>query len=973
MFKNTKLTKSIRLAIAFSVASTAIITSNAVFAQETEESAVEVAEKIQVTGSRIAKFALSAPAPIISITAEEIARFGTPDLGSILSEIPAISAGSTLIGNNNSNSNAGLSAPDLRNLGENRTLTLVNGIRHVAGQPGTSAVDTGAIPSALIDRVEVITGGASAIYGSDAVSGVINIILKDDFEGFEFNASMADSTEGVGAQSDTFSVLVGANSSDEKGNVTFFVEKSNIREVLTPDLQQNKFYGTVVNPGSTGEEDGIPDKFRVPFVGSEMINDFGVLNPFGGGSRITFTPAGLGVDQVTRDLTNSFAFGNFAQAYDSIFFGERYENYTPAQETITLASTFRYDFNDNIRLYGDIKYVDKDIRQQFQPAFSFGGLDINATDNAFLDETTRQRLFDEGQTGNIAFSRFFGDVGNRSASNDRELFRVVTGAEGFFELGDTVFNYDVFFTHGETKNTRLTLNDIILGNMDAALDSVIDPETGEAACRSQVASAQPEGYEDPADVNESGCVAFNPFGFGNFSDEAVNFVSGDVTRVDEITQDVFGGSLSFDTSQFLTLPGGPIGIAVGFEYREETSSTITDEFTKAGFFTSAATPDSYGEFDVNEAFIEMSLPILKDMAFAKELTLDLAFRAAEYSHAGSADAWQVGFVWAPIEDLRIRGTISEAVRAPNVSEAFDPLSPSFANINDPCDSDNINEDGDRAANCAALGIPVGFEANDNVSIDTLSGGNPDLFSETAESETFGIVWTPSYVENLSLTVDYFNIEISDAINLVEAQDILDNCVDATGGPDSAFCDSIDRNATTNDVELVRSGYINASGFNTKGIEANLKYNTDLSEYDLPGELRFNLSATKLLALEIFEFQNRPDEINIEEGEVGDPELQWSTSVDYRLEDININWSTRYISSVVLYDVSPDGGSPEDVDISKIDAIWTHDLSAVYYLNDNVSFSGGIRNVFNELAPGYTFNPNYDLIGRRFNAGVKVKF
>jgi outer membrane receptor protein involved in Fe transport len=972
MFTNSKLASSVRYAISLGIVSTLAMSSHT-FAQEAEESEIEVAEKIQVTGSRIAKFALSAPAPVISITAEEIARFGTPDLGSILSEIPAIAAGSTLIGNNNSNANAGLSAPNLRNLGANRTLTLVNGIRHVAGQPGTSAVDTGAIPSALIDRVEIITGGASAIYGSDAVSGVINIILKDDFEGFEFNASMADSTESVGAQSDTFSVLVGANSDDEKGNVTFFAEKSNIREVLVPDLQQSQFFGTVNNPDNTGEEDGIPDKFRVPFVGSEMINDFGVLNPFGGGSRITFTPGGTGVDQVSRDLTNSFAFGNFDQAYDSVFFGDRFENYTPAQETITFASTFRYDFNDNVRFYGEAKYVDKDIRQQFQPSFSFGGLDINATDNAFLDEVTRQRLFDEGQTGDIQFARFFGDIGNRSASNDRELFRVVTGLEGFFELSDTEFSYDVFFTHGETKNTRLTLNDTIPGNRTAALDSVIDPETGEAACRSQVPSAQPEGYEDPADVNGGDCVPFNPFGFQNFSAAAGDFVSGDVTRVDEITQDVFGGSLSFDTSEFLNLPGGPIGIAVGFEYREETSATITDEFTKAGFFTSAATPDSFGEFDVNESFIEVSLPILKDMDFAHELTVDAAYRAADYSHAGSADAWQVGFVWAPIEGFRIRGTVSEAVRAPNVTEAFDPVSPGFANISDPCDSDNIDEDGDRTANCAALGIPVGFEANDNVSIVTSSGGNPDLFSETAESETIGIVWTPNFVENLSLTVDYFDIQISDAINLVSSQDVLDNCVDATGGPDSAFCEQIDRDPITNDVVLVRSGYINASGFNTKGVEANLRYSTDLSAYDLPGELRFNFSATQLLELEILEFQNRPDETNVEEGEVGDPELQWSTSIDYRLEDVNINWSSRFIDSVVLYDVSPDGGSPEDVDISKIDAVWTHDLSAVYYLNDNVSFSGGIRNVFNELAPGYTFNPNYDLVGRRFNAGVKVRF
>ncbi len=971
MFKNTKLANSVRCAISLGIASTLALSSHT-FAQETEENEVEVAEKIQVTGSRIAKYALSAPAPVISISAEELARFGTPDLGTMLAEIPAIAAGSTLIGNNNSNANAGLSAPNLRNLGANRTLTLVNGIRHVAGQPGTSAVDTGAIPSALIDRVEIITGGASAIYGSDAVSGVINIIMKDDFEGFEFNASMADSTEGVGTKNDSFSVLIGANSADEKGNVTFFAEKSNIREVLIPDLQQNKFWGTVVNPDNTGEEDGIPDRFRVPFVGSEMINDFGVLNPFSDASRITFTPGGVGVDQVTRDLTNSFAFGNFDQAYDSVFFGERFENYTPAQETVTFASTFRYDFNDNVRFYGEAKYVDKDIDQQFQPGFSFGGLSINATENAFLDEATRQRLADGGQTGNVQFARFFGDVGNRAASNDRELFRVVTGLEGVFELSDTVFNYNMFFTHGETKNTRVTLNDTIPSNLVAAMDSVIDPDTGEAACRSAVPSAQGDDYEDPA-LGGGVCAPFNPFGFANFSAEAAAFVSGDVTRVDTITQDVFGGSLAFDTSEFLNLPGGPIGIAVGFEYREETSETITDECTKAGFFSNSATPDSYGEFDVDEMFIEINLPILKDVAFAHELTVDAAFRAADYSHAGSADAWQVGFVWAPIESFRIRGTVSEAVRAPNVSEAFDPVSPGFANINDPCDSDNIEEDADRAGNCAALGIPVGFAANDNVSIITSSGGNPNLFSETAESETIGIVWTPNSIENLSLTVDYYNIQISDAINLVSSQDVLDNCVDATGGPDSAFCDQIDRDPTTNDVVLVRSGYINASGFNTKGIEANLRYSTDLSAYDLPGEVRFNISATQLLELEILEFQNRPDETNIEEGEVGDPELQWSTSVDYRLDDININWSSRFIDSVVLYDVSPDGGSPEDVDISDIDAVWTHDLSAVYYLNDNVSFSGGIRNLFNELAPGYTFNPNYDLIGRRFNAGVKVRF
>jgi len=971
MFKKAKLAKSIRLAVCVSAAST--IMAVPVYAQETQEVKEAALEKIEVTGSRIARAELSSPAPIISISSEEISRFGTPDLGSILSEIPAIAAGSTLIGNNNSNANAGLSSPDLRNLGRDRTLTLVNGIRHVAGAPGSSAIDTGAIPSGLIDRVEIITGGASAIYGSDAVSGVINIILKDDFEGFEFNATAADSTEGVGTKNNSFSVLAGATSQDEKANATFFAARSNIREVLRPNLQQHKYYGTIINPDNTGEEDGIPDRLRAPFVGSEMINDFGVLNPFGGGPRITFTPDGAPIDQVSRINDNSFAFGNFDQAYNTLFFGDEYVNYIPNQETITLASTFRYDITDNVRFYGDFKYVDKNIEQQFQPAFNFGGLRINVADNAFLDDATRQRLISGGQTGNVPMARFFGDLGNRSAANDRELFRFVGGFKGGFELSDTLFSYDVFYTHGETKNTRRTLNDIIPANVAAAMDSVIDPNTGQAACRSQVPSAQGEGYEDPADVNGDLCAPFNPFGSNNFSAEAADFISGDVTREDLITQEVYGGSVSFDSSEFFSLPGGAMSMALGYEYREETSKTITDEFTKAGFFTNAATPDAAGGFDVEEYFVEVSLPLLNGVFLVNELTLDGAFRTAKYSHAGNADAWQVGLMWSPIEDVRIRGTLSEAVRAPNVNEAFSPQSPGFANISDPCDADNIDDDPDRTANCAALGIPSGFQANDNVSIRTLSGGNPNLFSETAKSDTIGVVWTPSYVENFALTLDYYNIEISDAINLVSSQDVLDNCVDATGGPDAGFCSQADRDPVTKDVTVVRSGYINASGIKTEGLEANLRYRTDLSNFDLPGELRFNISATKLMKLEILEFQNRPDEVNVEEGEVGDPKLQWSTSVDYKIDDININWSSRYISSVLTYDVSPGGGSPEDLDQGFVEAIWTNDLSGVYFINDHVSVSAGIRNIFNELPPGYTFDPNYDLIGRRFNAGIKVNF
>ncbi|MFC4699855.1 TonB-dependent receptor plug domain-containing protein [Glaciecola siphonariae] len=974
MFTKAKLSCCVSAALSLSLASTAL--SFQAVAQEA--GAEETVEKIEITGSRIKRTELSTPAPIISISAEEIARFGTPDLGSVLAELPAIAAGSTLIGNNNSNANAGLSSLDLRSLGSARTLVLVNGIRHVAGDPGTAAVDTGAIPAAMIDRVEIITGGASAIYGSDAVSGVVNIILKDDYEGTEVNISGTQDTESVDYKTHSFSLLTGATSDDGKTNVTFFAAYDRIKEVLRPQLQQAEANGTIINPlDADGSEDtennGIPDRLRVPFVGSEMINAFGVLNPFGGGPRITFMPDGTPMDQVSRINTNSFAFGNFDQRYDSVFFTDEYINYIPEQETITLASTFRHDLNDNVRLYGDFKYVDKDIAQQFQPSFRFGNIRINATDNAFLDPVTRQRLFENGQTGNVQFARFFDDIGNRSAENDRKLYRVVAGAKGFFELSDTQFDFDVFVNKGETANTRRTLNDLIPTNLTAALDSVIDPATGQAACRSQVASAQPDGYTDPAAVNGDNCAPFNPFGFGQGSAEAYDFISGDVTREDVVTQEVIGASLTFDTAEFFELPGGPIGIALGGEYRKETSETTTDEFTKAGFFTNAATPDEYGEFDAEEYFVEVNLPILKGVFLAEELTLDGAFRSADYSHAGSTEAWQVGMKWSPIEDLTVRGTFGESVRAPNIVEAFSPQSPGFANINDPCDADNINDDPDRSANCAALGIPPGFQANDNVSINLVSGGNPDLLPEDSESKTVGIVYTPSYIENFSITVDLYDIEITNAINFLGAQDILDNCVDATGGPDANFCASIDRDPVTNDVELVRSGYINASSLTTRGIEAQILYNTDLSAFDLPGELRFNIAGNKLLELNVFEFQDRPDEINVEDGEIGDPDLQFRTSVDYRLDDWAFNYTSRFINNSALFDVSPGGGSPEDTDPGFVGSIWTHDLSAAYLHDDWMEVRFGVRNIANKVTQPYNFNALYDLLGRRVVGSVTFRF
>ena len=968
MYNNSKLAKAIRLAMMFGAAATASISTSA-FSVETEDEKIEKVERISVTGSRIKRAELSSPSPTLTIEAQELVRMGNPDLGSMLAELPALGATSTIIGNNNSNGDAGLSSVDLRRLGTKRTLVLVNGKRHVAGSPGSSQVDLSTIPAALIERVEVITGGASAVYGSDAVSGVVNVILKNDFEGIEFNLTGGNSTEGVGNENYTFSVLGGSDVAGGRGNITFFAGIEDTTEVMSAAVRQWDNWGTVINPANEGEEDGVFDKFRRRNVGSEMINEFGVLNPFED-SRLTFDADGNRNDTCARDLTNSFAFGQLEEDCGAGgLFTEQYENYIPGVQRTTVGSTFNYEITENIQFFSDFKFTRAEVQQQFQPSFRFGGVYIDVEDNAFLSDDVRAEL---GGTGQAEMSKFFGELGNRSARNTRDLFRFVGGIEGAFTVGDTDLDYELFYIYGETNNERIGENDLIPGNLEAGIDSVIDPETGNAVCRSQLESAQGDGYSDPATVDAGSCVAYNPFGFAQASPEALDWVSADVTRTDQIKQEVIGGSISGDTGAFFELPGGAIGFATGIEYRTESSSTVTDELTKSGATTNAATPDEFGEYDVLETFIEVSFPILSDMFLAQELTLDAAYRSSDYSHAGNVDAWKVGMIYAPIDDLRFRGTYGVAVRAPNITEAYSPLSPSFARVSDPCDDDNILDDPDRVANCAALGIPAGFQANDNVSVDTLSGGNDNLTPEESTSLTVGTVWTPSYLENFSVTLDFYDIEIEDAIIEVAAQDIADNCVDATGSPDAAYCSAIDRN-TSNDISLVRSGFLNASAYNTSGIDVDMRYQFGLDSFELPGEVKLRLFVNKLLELERFEFQDRPDEINDEKGEVGDPEWQMSMSATYILDDLSVTWQSRYIDRVVDYDVSVGGGSPEDLEYGYVSSVTTHDVSFNYIVNDHLKVNGGIRNVLDKLPQGWTNNALYDLVGRRAYAGITVNF
>ncbi|MAD88216.1 MAG: TonB-dependent receptor [Pseudoalteromonas sp.] len=976
--KKNKLNLAISSALAASF--TGLMSVSAVAADaQTENTEAKKIERVEVTGSRITRYEFSQPAPTITLTGEQIERAGIPDLASVLSELPAIGATATIRANSGSNSAAGSSNIDLRRLGTARTLVLVNGKRHVAGSAGSSTVDLSTIPTSLVKRVDVITGGASAIYGSDAVSGVVNIVLRDDFEGLEVKASYSNSTEGVGNRNFTTSLLAGATTSDGKGNVTFFVGKETIDEVMARDIRNFNLDAHVPNPENTGEEDGILDRIWVKNVMSERISPNGVL--LAGPYNYTFSNDGVGELMPNRDLTSSFAFGSFPDGCKYCFIPKNYSNFLPQRDKVTVASTFNYEVSEALNFYSDVKYVRADISQQFQPSFRFNANKINIAENPFLPQATKDFFAAEGIETGFA-NKFFDEIGNRSADNKRETFRMVFGAKGAFELSETPFDYDVYYSNGRTENDRITQNDMIVGNYAAAIDAVIDPTTGKAACRANVPSAQPEGYTNPATVKRNACVPYNPFGYGLASQEAQDWVTADVQRNDTIKQRYFGGALSFDTAEFFELPGGAVGLAVGYEKRWESSETLTDELTRSGAMANAATPNTYGEYDVSESFIETSLPILADTFLAHELTVDAAFRKADYSHAGKVDSWKTGFMWSPIEGYSLRGTYGEAVRAPNIAEAFSPRSPSFGRVNDPCDADRINDQPNRAKNCAALGIPVDFQPDDAVSKRVISGGNPNLKVESSESLTIGLVMNP--IDNLTFSIDYYDIEIVDAIDSLKVQTVANNCVD---GPDldPTFCSQVTRDPKTREITQVESGELNTAKLELKGVDFDLKYNLNLTDFNLPGEARFKLFLSHTIDYSTYQFQNRPELIKREHGELGDPELQGSFSVNYRLDDLSVIWSTRFIDRSALIDLEdtltldgkPRGDIEEDQEHAYIGSHFTHDISASYSL-DKATVEIGFRNVFDKLLPDYvdgngTGSSLYDPWGRRVFANLTYKF
>lgn len=988
------LRRAVRLACKSSAAATLLpvfaVLPNIACAEEQQPRQETLAEVI-VTGSRIARPELDVPTPVTVVGEEALLLGGIVNTADILNELPAI-----VPGLNRQNSgffsfgNAGLNCSNLRDLGIGRTLVLMDGMRHTPSltDGNTPCVDLGNIPASLIERVEVITGGASAIYGADAVSGVINFITKRDFEGVEFGYQHGVSSRG---DADNYSVqtTAGANFDDGHGNAWVHFNYAQEEGLEFPDrdfaVDGLRYISNPAEAAAPGNDPNIPNFIAQPGLG---VTGFSALVP-----NVTLPLVRNASGQLVRDdnaatvftfnadgSLREFNLGGLSEPIDGFIVplsggdagtGLETSNLTVPLKRYLLAGGARYDINPRATFTLDGKFSLTESNSRISSVFEIEGVNspINVVDNPFVPDDLRALMLGDPNDPDdditeIGVSREDVEFGRRGSDLKRFFWMVKTGFEG--ELFDG-WSYDVKYQRGATITNNTFVNDRIDSRFFQALDAVTDPATGQPVCR------------DPS----NGCVPINIFGpHGSISQAAVDFIKVDHTTVSTFEQQIASALVNGDIFE---LPAGTLKFAAGVEYREdELNVDAATEFEQGlGFFNSTL-PDVNGKIDVKEVFGEVLIPVLRDLPGVESFNIEGAVRWADYSTAGENTSWKIGGDYAPVSDIRFRGTYAQAVRAPNVGELFEPDSLGAVSVSDPCDALNVGSGSpSRAANCAALGITQPFISNTRI-VTTLqqSTGNPNLDVETANTLTVGAVLQPRWVPDLTLTVDYWDIDLEDGISGFSSQGILNNCVDFNN-INNDFCALIARGPDGN-IDLITNVLINVSSFNVTGIDYQIDYVWNLSTIGAPGALRFNLIATHL---DKSDFVLAPGttgalgNVDPAAGEHGRPEWKGTLNTIYDYGPLTLSWQLRYLDSTVrnaLETNRADLRSPYDTGSELYS-----DFQARYAFDRGVNVYLGVNNVFDNEPPrnpdvrsgaSRTGNSNiYDVIGRFYYGGVTVKF
>lgn len=926
-------------------------------------------DEIVVTGSRIKKKDFTSNAPVATVEAVQFERTGSINTENLLNTLPQTVPGLDRTSNNPGNGSATV---NLRGLGETRTLVLVDGIRAVPFS-GAGVVDLNTIPIALIENVEVLTGGASSVYGSDAVAGVVNFIYNDSFEGVQADIGYQATQEGD-ANLFNAGVTMGANLEGGRGNVAVNMNYTSRQPLFQGDREFSSV--ALFNDGAgglvPGGSSGTPST-RV-FAGFD----------FGGGvtGTGTFEPDGSIRRFETAGANNDFY--NYAPV-----------NYIQLpQERFSSTALARYEINRYAEAYGRASFSSNKVDSQLAPTPIFGSNTFSLDGNPFLTPAAQQIISDASgdgvdtdgdgidDTATAFLGRRLEEVGARRTIDDNQAFQVVAGLRGDVWFADN-WSYDVYLSEGRTLRAQQQDGNVNRGRFAAGLllaDADGDGNVDLDANGNPTCAADPGGSTVP-------CAPLNIFGAGNISDAAAAYLRTSVAARATYEQTVFGANFSGDLGEF-SINGDAIGAAFGIEYIENEFDFAPSQdlaaSTIAGFNGSPAVS---GTFDVWSAYGELSVPLFGDLPFAEAVTLDLAGRISEYSNSGTTDTWKIGGDWVVNDQFRIRGNYNTAVRAPGVTDLFSPQGQNFPGGEDPCSANALQPITPAISDiCVATGVPlanVGSNVIDTISsqVPALTGGNPNLEPEEAKTWTIGAVVNPAFIPGFTLSVDYYDIEIENVIGTVTAQEALDLCyLSPIGGAGSSFCNAITRrpNGSIQTLSLLSQ---NSAAATNRGVDVSANYGIETADFLGSDYGTLDLSYLGTFNLEN-DFQSNPASDLITcagefGGTCGEPDPEYR----HRFTTI---WNTDRFSTQLVWrlvgQVDDDAGAGVN-SVDQIDTFHYFDGSSTFDVNDNLALTFGVNNLFDEQPPimgqnqeqANTYPATYDVFGRTFFANAKVRF
>lgn len=990
MASNLTLRNAVKLAITANVAFAGMAASPLVIAQDAADEGIE---EITVTGSRIPRKDLDGPSPVSIYDRTNIEQSGGTSIGQILREIPAVAGGAQ--STNINNGGTGSQNISIRGLGSERTLVLINGRRAPDSSGGNSGlVDLNTIPVAMVERVEVLKDGASAIYGSDAIAGVVNVILRRDFEGFELSAQTGQSAESDGEKNE-FSITVGQN----VGDANFVMSLTRVEESET--IAGNRdwardagwlFGGSWQPGGSSAPPWG---RYRGTTAHGDPINQAGDLcanfdddpdsptfgDPIGCSFDLTYGPDNAGGDLLGG--LRAFNFGTDAYNYAPINF-QRQPNerwIVNALGTIPIDSLANVGALESTRAFAEFQYIDRQSAQALaeQPLAPLAFYAFSApysADNAYnptgedIPDWRRRMVEDGPRTGDVEI----------------QTFRGVTGLEGEMTNG---WNWEASFNFGEVDYIRnygpiYNLNKVALAVGPTATD-----DDGVLRC-----DTNGDGAFTSAD--DSACVPLNTFGIGGPTREMLDYVQYRETERNKVTQRV--ASLNVSKADIFELPGGDVGFAAGYEQRKETGKyspdALTLELSATGAATGTPSDATDGSYTVDELYVEFRVPLLET------LELDAGFRYSDYDTFGDTSNWKAGLQFRPVEDLLIRASAATSFRAPTISNLFGGSGISFPSVADPCASNPTSF-------CIADGVPAGGFTQISTQVRSLVGGNPNAQPEESDNFTVGFVYQPSQVDGLAFSVDYWDYDVTDPITNVGVGVILSQCAES-----GEFCNLIDRfgpgpnegapilvdNRTTNAGRIETSGYDLLAEW--KGIE------TGVGVFGVHWEASIIDTYDKTQANGVL----TPHAGYFRDDEDGHyAEFRWILSGTYERGPLTVQLDYRFIDEVTEFgsdifgscwdseagEVAFEGvnrglrcvtpSNPESVnnlgDFQHVlDSASYVDLYAKYEISEQITLFAGIDNLLDEDPPvsvdGFNDNTDvrtFDTIGQYYYAGFRLGF